>query len=342
MYRVTDPLFTRLSQALRPTFTSDEIQQLDAHVTNTEILGSGLNRLAGAVPLDSVHAPRYATCVLQLLMSARSWRNHLLATLGNEQRQAQGGELEDALAALCGSIWADVAVRSTIAPNVMLHAVTKQSKGRFGKEESDPIMFLAWLLNALTGDVAESAKDAFRGEMEVEKWRKGVKRKTSQVGFWFLPLDLPPRPLFKAEGEKANVQQIKLETLITKYDGVKREMLVGTEKLYRIIKWPRYLIFVIKRFANAKTCSEKNKCVVHLPESRLEVPEGRNPYRLVGAILHEGEGGGEGWRVAVHHFASKSWFDLSETEAKSTVEQLISLADTYILLYEELLPRLSA
>lgn len=345
-YRVVDASFAKLSAALRPAFTKDDIAQLD-RLPRTVSTADGDSRLAGAVPLDSLHAPHYITVSLQILLAAPPLRNYLLASYASNDSSANSppsppkpvGDLAHALANLCAKLWAPVALRPHIAPHELLQLVTRESGGRFDSANGDPVEFVAWMLNKLTGDTGEVVRQLFRGELEVERFSKGKVKKVS-TGFWYLPMELPPRPLFKDANEKTTlVPQIALEKLLKKFDGVSRVSVMknGGEKVYHIVRLPKFLFLIIKRFSSGTFGRQKNPCVVHLPPDGLDIgkiggTEGEK-YKLLAVILHEGDVENGKYRIAIRHHATKSWYDLSDMSAKPTVEQLVSLANTYLLLY---------
>lgn len=346
-YRVIDTSFAKLSAALRPTFSKDDVVQLD-RLPKTVSTTDGGSRLAGAVPLDSLHAPHYITVSLQILLSASPLRDYLLTTYASKDSSANtpppppkpGGDLAHALANLCAKLWAPIALRPHIAPHELLQLVARESGGRFDNSTGDPVEFVAWMLNGLTGDTGEVARQLFRGELEVQKFSKGKVKKVS-TGFWYLPMELPPRPLFKDANERTLVPQIALEKLLRKFDGVSRVPVMrnGGEKVYHVVRLPRFLFLIVKRFSNGTFGMQKNSCVVHLPPEGLDIAqiggaEGEK-YKLLAVVLHEGDVENGKYRIAIRHHATKSWYDLSDMSAKPTAEQLVSLTDTYLLLYGE-------
>lgn len=312
----------------------------------------GGSRLSGAVPLDSLHTPHYITVALQILLAAPPLREYLLTAhaLNNDSPvktalppRKPGGDLVHSLANLCAKLWSPVALRPHIAPHELLQLVTRESRGRFDSSAGDPVEFVAWMLNSLTGDTGEVARQLFRGELDVEKFSKGKVKRVS-TGFWYLPMELPPRPLFKDANEKTLVPQIALGKLLKKFDGVSRVPVVknGGEKVYHIVRLPKFLFLVVRRFSKGTFGLQKNPCVVHLPPEGLDMDalggEKGEKYKLLAAVFHEGDVKNGKYRIAIRHHATKSWYDLSEMSAKLTMEQFVSLSDTYLLLYGPPLP----
>lgn len=212
-------------------------------------------------------------------------------------------------------------------------------------------MFLAWLLNTFatrgnssSKSIAPVLRSTFQGRMEVVTLSNpGVMIDTngsssrSEQSFWFLTLNLPPRPLFKDDHEGVLVPQVPLEQLLSKYDGVKRQFIVktGEERTYALLEknLPPYLLLTLSRFERSKFGREKNPAVVQSPLEGLLV-NGSVRYTLVGAIVHDGGCDDGKYRVVLYHKASGLWYDISESGVEKTMAQLATLKETYILMYE--------
>ena len=85
--------------------------------------------------------------------------------------------------------------------------------------------------------------------------------------FFFLSLDVPNHPLFKAQQELSTLPQVSLMSLLKKYDGVthKEETCKkadGSEftvkQKYTIKRLPTYLLIHVKRFSKNNFFKEKN------------------------------------------------------------------------------------
>lgn len=356
-YRVADASLADLARALHPTFSEADLTALDAAPTRLHAV-DGAPRLAGAVPLDNLHAFDYGAAVVQLLLRARPLRDHLLrahARPGPPPARAlpdtPAARLAAGLAPVCARIWARVAFRPIVGLHVFVGAVTSLSAARFGPaHQRDPVAFAAWLLNTLAAraapagevrtEVSRLVEDTFAGEMKVVTYTEKGREKRTTAPFWFLPLDLPPKPLFRDASERTLVAQVPLRKLLTKFDGVSRHHVVkaNAHKSYSITKLPPCLIIVVSRFVKNKFGVQKNPCVVHLPSEGLDLSgiakAGRGMrYKLVGAVLHEGTPDKGSYRAVIRHEATNSWYDLGDMRVKQTMEQLVSLAETYMLLY---------
>lgn len=333
-----------IRRALHPRFSPADLATLDAGPPL--ILETTPPRIRGAVGLDAMHAASNApAAVLHLVLRPKPVRNALL--LHAPQHTHQNPSLYDALVNVCSSMWADAAFRPHIAPHAFMQLLSRAV--------TDPADILAWLLNTAaiskgtsseTRAFSKLLKKTFQGAMCVTSHRttEDTDKKTESLSknsaFWFLPLDLPPKPLFKHEADKDTIPQVSLEKLLEKFNGVNHVHVIetGATKSYRIVRTPRYLFLVVKRFSKSKFGTEKNPTIVHLPSDVLDMGNVCNSvqakYSLIGAVSHEGSLEKGRFKTAIFHEASKSWYDVTDIAVEKTVFQLIALRDSYILLYE--------
>ncbi len=224
-------------------------------------------------------------------------------------------------------------------------------------KQADPVQFLAWLLNSFSkikasGDSSSQLspfagvlRSCFQGKMLVTSFSKdattGEEQQTGESvanPFWFLTLDLPPKPLFKDKSENTLVPQVPLQSLLKKYDGETRQHIVktGEQKTYKLSHLPDYLILTVKRLVRSKFSFEKNPCIVHLPVTNLCIEDAANKsssYKLAAAIIHDGECENGSYRIALLHRATGHWFNITDMTVEKTMSQLVALAETCILLY---------
>ena len=171
------------------------------------------------------------------------------------------------------------------------------SRYRIGVQ-SDPMDFLAWLLNALHtalgGTKAAGSSiihTTFQGTVEVttrsaaaaaafdEAQAAGeapppeAAGDTKTVPFLYLTVDVPAAPLFKDALERNIIPQVPLVSCLTKFDGTSfQEMMNGDRRQYVITKLPKYLVVHIKRFSkNTQQFVEKNPTIVNFPVRNLEM-----------------------------------------------------------------------
>lgn len=342
-YRVEDASFTDIVRALSPRL---EVATLDERFRT---LRNG--RIVGAVALEHLGESDYIIVVLQLLLAASPIRNALI----NFNPQATDdlstrSRLLSEIALLTRRIWAPTALRSHHTPHAIIRLISEVSKQRFtADKQGDPVMFLAWILNTFASRGKSPAKSignvlrtTFQGRMKVvtisdPSAMTEVSSNGSEQSFWFLTLNLPPRPLFKDEHEGVLVPQIPLEELLSKYNGEKRHFIVktGEERTYALLQdsLPPYLLLTLSRFERSKFGKEKNPAVVQSPLEGLLV-NGSVRYNLVGAIVHDGGCDDGKYRVVLFHKASGLWYNISESGVEKTMAQLATLKETYILMYE--------
>jgi hypothetical protein len=93
--------------------------------------------------------------------------------------------------------------------------------------------------------------------------------------FLFLSLDLPPAPLFRDSSGGLSIPQVPVYALLSRFDGVTvTETLRGQfreRRRFRILRLPRFLVLVFKRFSRNAYSTEKNPTIVTFPTRNLEL-----------------------------------------------------------------------
>lgn len=357
-YEVDHSRLRDIKSALQPSFREVNLESLDHTVVRVHLHDHSF-RIRGAVGLDTLHASNSTNVVLQLFLRPQPIRDNLLLhdSHADPLHPVTAVAIRNALSQLARKIWSSHAFRPHVAPHAFMQLLAREAAARPSlASEPDPADILAWLLNAATvrssdGTVVPAdawgfqklIKRSFLGKMYINTTPKPESASHAQrtrSTFWFLPLDLPPKPLFKHQSERDIVPQVALEKLLAKFDSSTKVHVVDTGgfKSYAMLHAPPFLFLVVKRFTKSKFGVEKNPCVVHLPTDLLDV--GRiwksvsGQYRLIGAVSHEGSLEKGQFHVAIFHEAAKAWFDVSNVSVEQTVFHLVSLRDTYILLYE--------
>lgn len=355
-YEFCHPSLHDITAALHPRFAPKDLSDLDTTVLKLR-LPDHSTRVRGVVGLDALHDTTAATVILQLVLRPTPIRNALLlhnphADLFHPVRMVA---IQNSLAQIAKAIWASHTFRPHVAPHVLMQILGRAPGARAALEShpADPIPLLAWLLNTCappkfqkdvtpnTKAFASLLKDSFSGSMEIKTTHPETKSCELKVSpFWFLSLDLPPKPLFKHENDHDNVPQISLESLLSKFDGKTSSHVIqtGASRSFQVSQVPPYLFLAVRRFSKSNFGVQKNPSVVHLPSNHLDLARlWNNPsfgtYRLIAAVSHEGSLEKGQFRVAIHHDASHSWYDVTNVSVEPTLFQLISLTDTYILLY---------
>lgn len=184
--------------------------------------------------------------------------------------------------------------------------------------------------------------------MEKEEYKETHK----STSFLYLTLDLPPPPLFQDELEQNIIPQVALFDLLSKFDGTtEKEHKTASEsfvKRYKLTRLPPYLILCIKRFTKNYFYLEKNPTIVNFPVKDIDMDEflpddpdiqrahPHTKYDLIANICHDGAAGpGKGtFRVHVKHKGASQWFELQDLHVTELQAQMITLAESYIQIYQ--------
>ncbi|KAJ3048675.1 hypothetical protein HK097_010314 [Rhizophlyctis rosea] len=359
-YEVTDSSLNDIKYVLQPTFTSEQVANLDKHLPQAYDLNNKAY-MPGFVGLNNIKQNDYVNVIIQSLAHITPLRNYFLL-----DRSENGSELVKRFGTLIRKIWNTRAFKGQVSPHELLQEISNSSQKRFRlSEQADVIDFLSWFLNALHLGMGGTRKkssvihDIFQGEVKVESQTIIVredeqgKRKvfdesreitTKRSPFMFLTLDLPPPPLFQDEAEKNIIPQIALTTLLSKYDGVTGQESGSTLRRYKITKLPRYLVFHIKRFTKNNWAQEKNPTIVNFPIKNVDMrdyvegvdPDAPTKYDLVANIIHEGgsrsiEGN---YKVHVHCKAKDQWLQIQDLFVEEIMPQMIFLSESYLQVWE--------
>ncbi|KAJ3033029.1 hypothetical protein HDV00_006839 [Rhizophlyctis rosea] len=306
-YEVTDASLNDIKYVLQPTFTPEQVANLDTHLPQAYDLNNKnytpgtvfkhlvklraranqISSIIGFVGLNNIKANDYVNVVIQSLAHIKPLRDHFLL-----DNSGSGSELVKRFGTLIRKIWSPRAFKGQVSPHELLQEISNVSQKRFRlSEQADVIDFLSWFLNTMHAGMGGTKKkssvihDIFQGEVKVESQiiivREDDKSKkvfdesreitTKRTPFMFLTLDLPPPPLFQDEGEKNIIPQVALTTLLTKYDGVTGQESGSILRRYKITKLPRYLIFHIKRFTKNNWAQEKNPTIVNFPIKNVDM-----------------------------------------------------------------------
>ncbi|KDP30594.1 hypothetical protein JCGZ_16247 [Jatropha curcas] len=306
-YEIIDPSLDDIRHVLNPRFTRDQVEQLDKNRQWSRAL-DGSDYLPGMVGLNNIKETDFVNVTIQSLMRVTPLRNFFLIP---ENYQHCRSPLVHRFGELTRKIWHARNFKGQVSPHEFLQAIMKASKKQFriGKQ-SDPVEFMAWLLNKLHADLRTSKKnnsiiyECFQGELEVVKEipsnavaekkengddyssiqktadggteHNGVVTETSRMPFLMLGLDLPPPPLFKDVMEKNIIPQVPLFNILKKFDGETVTEVVRphpARKKYRVTRLPRYLILHMQRFKKNNFFIEKNPTLVNFPVKNLELKD---------------------------------------------------------------------
>ncbi|CAH3045469.1 unnamed protein product [Porites lobata] len=303
-YEVIDSSLDDIKYVLNPTFTKDDITQLDRSAKLSRAF-DGTTYLPGIVGLNNIKANDYLNVVLQALAFIPPVRDFFLREENYQNIKRPPGDimfpLVNRFGELIRKIWNPRNFKAHVSPHEMLQAVVLCSKKRFQfTEQGDPVEFLSWFLNSLHTTLGGTKKatssviyKTFQGKMRVtsrklpqteneEEIKKVVdeeeyKETTSNSPYMYLMLDIPPSPLYKDEYQQNIIPQVPLFQLLSKFDGkTEKEYKTYKEtfvKKFELTKLPNYLIMCLKRFNKNMFFKEKNPTVVNFPVKGVDMAE---------------------------------------------------------------------
>lgn len=305
-YEIQDESLKDILYVLRPTFNKDEIAKMDASSKPVRAY-DGKDYYPGIVGLNNLKYNDYCNVIFQALSHVTPLRDHFLLESSNNPPPMKDTRylLSQRFGELIRKLWNPRNFKAHVSPHEMLQAVVLTSKKHFEfTKQSDPIMFLGWLLNSLFGPKREKnsiIKQTFQGKICIAKrlLLPDVAAPVSASGepelimspeetrdittFFYLTLDLPSMPLFPKKDEKGKVikPRVSVHELLKKFDGKSQHEYRGYKesgiKRYELLKLPQYLIIHYKRFIKNTFFTEKNTHVVDFNISSLNMA----PY-LVG------------------------------------------------------------
>ncbi|RUO96536.1 cysteine proteinase [Jimgerdemannia flammicorona] len=365
-YEVNDSSLDDIKYTLHPTFTKEQVQQLDKSSKHSYDLNNR-RYLPGFVGLNNVKANDYVNVAIQALVHIPPLRDLFILEDFEGQNKSQ---LITRFGMLVRKMWNPRAFKGQVSPHELLQEISNSSEKRFKlTEQSDPIDFISWFLNTLHKDFGGTRKKnssiiykIFQGDVRVETQILDVKDETKNDDtlrqfdndraittatspFLFLTLDLPPPPLYQDEAEKNIIPQVPLTTILAKYDGRTAQFSAGSLKRYKITRLPQYLIFHIKRFTKNNWAKEKNPTIVNFPIKNIDMadfvesPEAEKlgtHYDLLANICHEGKPGpGNGsYKVHVRDRATEQWYQIQDLIVEEIMPQMIFLSESYVQIWE--------
>lgn len=364
-YEVIDPSLDDIKYVLKPTFTPEQIEELD-HGTKLSIALDGTQYLPVAVGLNNIKANDYVNAVVQCLLHVAPLRQFFLR---EENYRGVDHPLVTTFGELVRKMCNAHAFKNHVSPHEFLQAVTNASDRKFRlTEQNDPVEFVAWLLNTLHAKLKRGKRsvitDVFQGHMQVTSRKlppisdsaalpsfdpnaEEYQPKTTDSPFMFLSLDLPPPPLF--QDERNIIPQVPLFELLVKFDGVtEKEVKTYKEsfmKRFQLTELGDYLIVCIKRFTKNTFFVEKNGTIVNFPVKNIEMrdylaaahPGKELPsfkYDLIANIVHDGLPGKGTFRCHVYHKGSKHWYEIQDLNVVEILPQMITLSESYIQVWE--------
>ncbi|KAJ3325468.1 hypothetical protein HDV06_004327 [Boothiomyces sp. JEL0866] len=318
-YEVTDASLNDIKYVIKPTFTSEDVRQLDKNQLHSTDL-QGKKYIPGYVGLNNIKMNDYINVVI-----------HALAHV----------ELAKRFGMIIRKIWNPKAFKSHISPHELVQEISNSSRKRFqlGKE-ADPIDFTSWFLNEIHRGIGGTKKyrssivyEIFQGELLIESQSIVAVGRTegnthsfnetefssAKAPFLFLSLDLPPTPLFTGESNYV-VPQISIHALLAKYNGRTTMESNGVLKRYSISQLPPFLILCVKRLSKAGFTEERNPTIVNFPLKMLDMSpylsddnsDLSTKYDLIANIIHDGEDKSQNsaYKIQLPNPLSNNWLQI--------------------------------
>ncbi|XP_052069915.1 U4/U6.U5 tri-snRNP-associated protein 2-like [Mytilus californianus] len=301
-YQIIDSSLEDIIYVLNPTFTPEQIQQMDNN-SKLSIAYDKTTYLPGIVGLNNIKANDYCNVVLQALSHVTPLRNYFLQESNYSVIKRPPGDqmclLTQRFGELLRKLWNPRNFKAHVSPHEMLQAVVLCSKKKLQiTEQGDAIDFLSWFLNAGHGALNGTRKlsssiinKTFRGTMKVytrkvlpvelsdeEKAKlmeqEEYKVRMDEMPWLYLTCDLPPPPLYPDEMRENIIPQIPFSVLLSKFNGINEKEYKtykdSTMKRFEITQLPPYIIIYIKRFAKNYFITEKNPTIVNFPIKNVD------------------------------------------------------------------------
>ncbi|XP_074599394.1 ubiquitin specific protease 39 [Brevipalpus obovatus] len=310
-YEIKDSSLDDITHVLRPTFTNQEILDLDTSAKHCRAF-DGTIYLAGIVGLNNIKHNDYCNVILQALSHVPAIRNYFLqeenylTTIRNRPASDTGSMLMNRFGELIRKLWNTRNFKAHVSPHEMLQAVVLNSNNKFQiTEQGDPIEFLPSFLRSLHLTLTKNKEKAssiisqtFRGSMIVHSRKiiplekslderlqlmlqEEYKEKSNEIKYWYLTLDLPPPPLFKDEMKENIIPQVPLYILFNKFSGTNEKEYKTSKELFmkrfELKELPEYLILCMDRFNNTffngRKIYRKNPTIVNFPITNIDLTE---------------------------------------------------------------------
>lgn len=341
---VDTPLLDDVRFALSPTYTKDDISSLGS--TQSKDL-NGNTYTPGLIGLNNIKNNTYSNVILHALCHCKLVRDRFLLCPMESQRD----ELIKRFTIFIRKLWSPRLFKNHISPHELLQYITVRSNKLFTiNDAKDPKDFMIWLLNNLNNSMGSEKiiSRSFQGKLKLSTTKSDdpATLVETYTKFWILTLDLPPVSMLRDGFGVQQIPQIRLETLLNKYNGLQEQVLPnGDSRRYSIERYPPYLIFHFDRFKDRHlgidlSVKDRNQTLVEFPHE-LSFKDGEVKYKLLSNVVHEliqSDGLDEGddksnWKVQLHG-KDQEWWELQDLQVKSKERELLFLGETYIQIWE--------
>jgi len=270
-YEIIDTTLNDIKHNLHPTFSKQEIKDIDVKVQYAHAL-DGNDYLPGVLGLNDLTQTSWANSVIQCLLKVKPLRNFFIEKNNYHPNKSA---LVNVYGELVRKYHNARNFKNHISPHEILQAVLDRSNKQFQVgQNSDPLEFLGWMLHALHEDLGGTKKKptiiskVFQGQVLIERTEIPGKNfaevEYKKTPFLYLLLELPEMPLFKDGQQEKFIPQVSLQDILSKFDGKQVEVLKdGSKRRMRIMKLPKYLIMAYRRFRDGYFSIEKNTTIVN-------------------------------------------------------------------------------
>lgn len=345
-------LLNSIRYAIRPRFTKDEINHFprECQDLNNHIYFNGFVGVTNPSRNTSFNVVLLALSHLQRL------RDYcLIADIDGED------ELTKKLSIIIRKIWSVRLFKQQVSADEFIAYLTV-SAIKNATNVDDPRLCLLWLFDLIrknTLTLKEILIDSCQGKVLVTKTayeavldeahniKKYAREESSQsntVPFWILTLDLPPRPLFKGGINANDLPQVRLEDLMSKFDGKTEKQMSNFVVQYQLVDLPKYMILHFDRFEkkDQHPVRNRNHTLVEFP---LTMKIQGLTYSLLANIVHQAGNKSTGnntssdkdyqsnWIIQLHNSATGNWVEIAGTEVRIKNKELLFLNETYIQIW---------
>jgi U4/U6.U5 tri-snRNP-associated protein 2 len=350
-----------IKYAIHPTYDKLKVNQL-SRLEPVDLNGNSYK--PGYIGLNNIKANDYMNVILQALAHTRIIQEQLLLTSDSENDESLNRtELGKRFTLFVKKLWSPKLFKNHISPHDVLQHIGVFSNKKFTLyEQKDPKDFLLWLLNTfLTDKVLKPViTNSFRGRLKIRSRKlsteepgqnqpeNGVDHPVNEIitKFWILTFDLPSASFFEDGSNVDKIPQIKLSTLLEKYNGQKEHVSARDIRTYAIEKYPPYLIFHFNRFKDSKleidlSNKERNQTIIEFP-LELSFQNDTIKYKLVSNITHNvvqnstysNSDYQSKWSVQLRN--KEEWFEIEDLNIKPKEKEFLFLSESYIQFWERI------
>lgn len=333
---------------IKPKFTRELLHQIDENTRPlTDLLGRPF--LPGFIGLNQIKANDYVNVILQALSHIRPLRDYFILAQQGVVKPGLGEAFKEVLE----KIWNPTRFKAQTSPHEFLQTISTISSKRFSLvKQSDPLDFLVFLLNNLSKDYS-IMNELLQGRIKIDSCDISmVKNQENRIPemksdlkpFFFLTLDLPPKPLFADPRNPTAIPQINLSILLEKFNGGNLTYKQNTAYAYSIQKYPKYLIFHLNRFVKNNFVVEHNPTIVQFSPNSLSLPVVQNEmsdgpvYDLLANIYctfpNDENKNEKSFGVQLKCPATGQWLDIENLSVKETQAQMLFMSESYIQIWE--------